>query len=190
MNNPIKAVGNKWTSMSKWKKVGTVAVASGAVVVAAPFVVAAASGCSIVSALAILGGGALSAGGFGVAGGIVVTAGGAAISAALGGVVTSKFASDPELVALKDNFAKMEKRVATLTVAVERILRNNTESKARQDELKQRWDLAYKRYTKLAGEANDLTNRLNKSGKYEGAEVRKMLAEIQLVGELLDDVNV
>lgn len=190
MSNPIKAVGNKWTSMSKWKKVVVVAGAGGVVVVLAPFAVAAASGCSIVSALATIGGGAVAAGGLGVKGGIVLVAGGAAAAAAGGGAVASKFASDPELVALKDNFAKMEKRVATLTVAVERILKDNTESKVRQDEINQRWSLACKRYAKLADEANDFKIRLTKSGKYKGAEVRRMLAEIQLVGELLDNVNV
>lgn len=106
-------LANKWKKMSKAKKIGGIAVASGGAIIAIPFIVAAGP-LSIVSALAALGGGALAAGGFGVAGGIIVTGGGAALSAALASAISSKIIKDPELIELQKNLEEIEKLVAKI----------------------------------------------------------------------------
>ncbi len=103
----------KWKKMSKAKKVGGIALATGGAIIAVPFIVAAGP-LSIVSALAALGGGTLAAGGFGVAGGIIVTGGGAALSAALASAISSKIIKDPELIELQQNLEEIEKWVAKI----------------------------------------------------------------------------
>jgi len=106
---------NKKKKISKAAKVGGIAAIIGGFIIAVPFIIAAGP-LSIVSALALLGGGALAAGGFGVAGGIIVTAGGAALSAAISATIASKVIKDPELIELQKNVEEIEKIVAKLQI--------------------------------------------------------------------------
>ena len=193
-----------WNDAGKGTKIGVVAAASGLAIISAPFIVAAAGGMSIVSALAVLGGGTLAAGGFGVAGGIIVTAGGASLAAAIGGVITNKFADDPELVALKNNYAALEDRVRTQFAVMEKISKGEFGAKASgaMDEemkasLKANCKHAYETYAKASEKVATLMKDLEKSGKYDSKELRKISAlievaddEIRSVGDQLKDCEI
>lgn len=188
------AVVKKWNNLDKGTKVGAAVVAGGAVAITVPFLVAAGAGVSIVSALAILGGGTLAAGGFGVMGGIIVTAGGATIAGAIAGVVTSKFADDPELVAMSKQYAALEKRVKVQFAAMERIMKKDFRAGSMSDDervmLRTNCKHAYACYGRAAEKAAGLLKKLEKgSGKYNSEDVRKTLAMIEVASDELKEVR-
>ena len=191
----VDAVSDKWSNMGKGTKIAMATVAGGVTIITAPFIVAAASGVSIVSALAILGGGAIAAGGFGVAGGIIVTAGGATLAATIAGVVTSKFADDPELIALKNQYAALEDRVKVQFAVMDKITKEAFEgtplagvSREQQLALKTNCKHAYESYVKAADKVAELSKKLEKSGKYDSAEVRKITAQIEIASDEMSEV--
>ena len=108
MKEAPEAAIEKYKGMDKSTKVMAISAMAGGAVISIPFIIAAGP-VSIISALATLGLGSLAAGGYGVAGGIVVTAGGAALSAALAGMAANKLIKDPEVEELIDNYKKLEK---------------------------------------------------------------------------------
>ena len=192
---PIKnAIVKKWSKLDKGTKVAVAVVAGGAAVITAPFLISAGAGVSIVSALAILGGGTLAAGGFGVAGGIIVTAGGATIAGTIAGIVTSKFADDPELVAMSKQYAALEKRVKVQFAAMERIMKKDFSADNMTDDdrgaLRERCKHAYASYGKAAEAAAGLLKKLEKgSGKYKSKDVRSALAMIEVASDELKEVR-
>ena len=187
-------VVKKWSNLDKGTKVAAAVVAGGVTVIAAPFVVSAATGASIVSALAILGGGALAAGGFGVMGGIIVTAGGATIAGAIAGVVTSKFADDPELIAMSKQYAALEKRVKVQFAVMERIMNKDFSAGSMTENdraaLSSKCKHAYASYEKAAEAAAGLLKKLEKgSGKYKSKDVHKAQAMIDVALDELKEVG-
>lgn len=195
IGDAIDAVSEKWSNTGKGTKIAMAAVAGGAVAITAPFIVAAASGVSIISALAILGGGAIAAGGFGVAGGIIVTAGGATLAATIAGVVTNKFADDPELIALKNQYAALEDRVKAQFAVMEKITKEAFDgtplavvSREQQLALKTNCKHAYESYVKAADKVAALTKKLEESGSYDSADVRKITAQIEIANDEMNEV--
>ena len=195
LTDTMDSISDKWSNLGKGTKIAIAAVGSGAAIISAPFIVAAASGVSIISALAILGGGAIAAGGFGVAGGIIVTAGGATLAATIAGVVTNKFADDPELVALKNQYAALEDRVKVQFAVMEKITKEAFEgtplasvSREQQLFIKANCKHAYESYVKAADKVAGLTKKLEESGTYDSAEVRKITAQIEIASDELGEV--
>ena len=195
LTDAMESVSDKWSNLGKGTKIAIAAVGGGVAMISAPFIVAAASGVSIISALAILGGGAIAAGGFGVAGGIIVTAGGATLAATIAGVITNKFADDPELIALKNQYAALEDRVKAQFAVMEKITKEAFEgtplagvSRERQLSIKTNCKHAYESYVKAADKVAELTKKLEESGKYDSAEVRKITAQIEIASDELNEV--
>ena len=185
-----------WNDAGKGTKIGVVAAAGGLTIISAPFIVAAAGGMSIVSALAVLGGGALSAGGFGVAGGIIVTAGGATIAATVGGVITNKFADDPELIALKNNYAALEERVKVQFAVMDKITKgefsikgSGSISEETKASIRANCKHAYESYGKATEKVVALMKKLEKSGKYDSKELRKITALVEVADDELQSVS-
>ena len=129
---------------------------------------------------------------------------GASLAAAIGGVINNKFADDPELVALKNNYAALEDRVRTQFAVMEKISKGEFGAKASgaMDEemkasLKANCKHAYETYAKASEKVATLMKDLEKSGKYDSKELRKISAlievaddEIRSVGDQLKDCEI
>lgn len=162
----------KYKNMDKGYKILAISAMAGGAIVSIPFIMAAGS-MSIVSALAVLGLGALSAGGYGVAGGIVVTAGGAALAAALAATVANKVIDDPEVNELIEEYGRFEEIIKQNFATME----NN------QEKYKQ----LYEKYAKAANYVAQLQQQINNGEEYDINEVRDANNRIKIAIEDLEE---
>jgi hypothetical protein len=161
----------KYKNMDKSTKVMAISAMAGGAVISIPFIIAAGP-VSIISALATLGLGSLAAGGYGVAGGIVVTAGGAALSAALAGMAANKLIKDPEVEELIDNYKKLEK-----------IIKQNFTI---MDRNQQQFKKLYSKYGEMAEFVAELHKKIENEEKYDSTEVNEKNNRIKIIIEDLE----
>jgi hypothetical protein len=161
----------KYKNMDKSTKIMAISAMAGGAVISIPFIIAAGP-ISIVSALATLGLGALAAGGYGVAGGIVVTAGGAALSAALAGMAANKLIKDPDVEKLIENYKRLEK-----------IIKQNF---AIMEKNQQQFKRLYSNYGELAEFVADLHKNIENEERYDSEDVKEKSNRISYLIEDLE----
>ncbi len=161
----------KYKNMDKSTKVMAISAMAGGAVISIPFIIAAGP-VSIIGALATLGLGSLAAGGYGVAGGIVVTAGGAALSAALAGMAANKLIKDPEVEELIGNYKRLEKIIKQNFTIMERN--------------QQQFKRLYSKYGEMAEFVAELHNKIEHKEKYDSTEVKEKNNHIKFIIEDLE----
>jgi len=161
----------RYKKLDKSKKVMAISAMAGGAVVSIPFIIAMGP-VSIVGALVTLGLGSLAVGGYGVAGGIVVTAGGAALSATLAGLMANKMIKDPEVEQLIENYKRLEQIIRENFVVMER----------HQQDFRQ----LYIRYGEIAKFMSALEEKIGKDEKYDLKQIRE---EDYYIKFLIDDFN-
>ena len=101
--------------------------------------------------------------------------------------IADKFANDPELIALKNNYAALEERVKVQFAVMDKITNGeftedgtNAMTEKEKRLVLKNYNSAYKSYINVSEKVTSLVNELEKSGKYD---VKKLHRIISLIGE-------